>query len=40
MIYPWVMGLQMANIGPVNIMLTLAVSFGLALVLFGWVSRQ
>ena len=40
MVYPWVMGLQMANIGPVSIMFTLAVSFGLALVLFGWVSRQ
>lgn len=40
MVYPWVMGLQMADIGPVSIMLTLAVSFGVALVLFGWVSRQ
>lgn len=40
MVYPWVMGLQMANVGPVSIMLTLAVSFGMALILFGWVSRQ
>jgi len=40
MVYPWVMGLQMANIGPVSIMMTLAVSFGLALLLFGWVSKQ
>jgi len=40
MVYPWVMGLQMADIGPVSIMVTLAVSFGVALVLFGWVSRQ
>lgn len=40
MVYPWVMGLQMANIGPVSIMLTLAVSFGMALMLFEWVSRQ
>ena len=40
MVYPWVMGLQMADIGPVSIMMTLAVSFGAALILFGWVSRQ
>ena len=40
MIYPWVMGLQMADIGPVSIMVTLAVSFGLSLILFGWVARQ
>jgi len=40
MVYPWVMGLQMEIIGPVSIMMTLAVSFGVALVLFGWVSRQ
>jgi len=40
MVYPWVMGLQMASTGPVSIMVTLAVSFGLSLVLFGWVSRQ
>jgi FHS family Na+ dependent glucose MFS transporter 1 len=40
MVYPWVMGLQMAGIGPVSIMVTLAVSFGVSLVLFGWVSRQ
>lgn len=40
MVYPWVMGLQMANIGPVSIMVTLAVSFGISLFLFGWVSRQ
>jgi len=40
MVYPWVMGLQMANIGPLSIMLTLAVSFGMVLILFGWVSRQ
>jgi fucose permease len=40
MVYPWVMGLQMANTGPVSIMVTLAVSFGVALVLFSWVWRQ
>lgn len=40
MIYPWVMGLQMADIGPVSIIITLAVSFGLSLILFGWVTRQ
>ena len=40
MVYPWVMGLQMANFNPISIMVTLAVSFGVALVLFGWVSRQ
>jgi len=40
MVYPWVMGQQMANIGPVSIMVTLAVSFGISLFLFGWVSRQ
>lgn len=40
MIYPWVMGLQLANTGPVSIMVTLAVSFGLSLFLFGWVSSQ
>jgi len=40
MVYPWAMGLQMANTGPVSIMVTLAVSFGLALLLFGWVWRQ
>ncbi|MGB7876130.1 MAG: MFS transporter [Anaerolineales bacterium] len=40
MVYPWVMGLQMADIGPVSIMMTLAVSFGVSLVLFGWASRQ
>ena len=40
MVYPWVMGLQMANTGPVSIMVTLAVGFGISLVLFGWVARQ
>ena len=40
MVYPWVMGLQMADIGPVSIMVTLAASFGLSLILFGWVARQ
>ncbi|GAB4422182.1 MAG: MFS transporter [Anaerolineales bacterium] len=40
MVYPWLMGMQMADIGPVSIMVTLAVSFGLSLVLFGWISRQ
>jgi fucose permease len=40
MVYPWVMGLQMADIGPVSIMVTLAVSFGVSLALFGWVSKQ
>jgi MFS transporter, FHS family, Na+ dependent glucose transporter 1 len=40
MVYPWVMGLQMESAGPVSIMLTLAVSFGVSLVLFGWVSRK
>lgn len=40
MVYPWVMGLQMADIGPVSIMVTLAISFGLSLILFGWVARQ
>jgi FHS family Na+ dependent glucose MFS transporter 1 len=40
MVYPWVMGLQMGSIGPVNIMVTLAVSFGVALILFGWVSTK
>ena len=40
MVFPWAMGLQMANIGPVSIMATLAVSFGISLVLFGWVSTK
>ena len=40
MVYPWVMGLQLEHTGPVSIMVTLAVSFGMSLVLFGWVSRQ
>lgn len=40
MVYPWLMGLQMAQVGPVGIMVTLAASFGVALFLFGWVSRQ
>ncbi len=40
MLYPWLMGWQLGNVGPVNIMVTLAVSFGLALALFGWLSRQ
>lgn len=40
MVYPWVMGVQMGRIGPVSIMVTLAVSFGTSLLLFGWVSRQ
>lgn len=40
MVYPWVMGIQMADIGPVSIMVTLAVSYGLSLILFGWVSGQ
>ncbi|MGD8403047.1 MAG: MFS transporter [Anaerolineales bacterium] len=40
MLYPWVMGMQMADLGPVSIMVTLAISFGAALLLFGWVSRQ
>lgn len=35
MVYPWLMGLQMAEIGPISIMVTLAVSFGAALFLFG-----
>ncbi len=39
MVYPWLMGLQM-DIDPVDIMVTLAVSFGVTLFLFGWVSRQ
>jgi len=40
MVYPWAMGLQMADTGPVSIMVTLAISFGAALVLFGWVWRK
>ncbi len=40
MLYPWLMGWQMGAMGPVSIMVTLASSFGLALVLFGWVSRR
>ncbi|GAB4505169.1 MAG: MFS transporter [Anaerolineales bacterium] len=39
MLYPWLMGWQMGNMGPVSIIETLAVSFGVALALFGWVSR-
>ena len=40
MVYPWVMGLQMAGTGPVSIMVTLMVSFGLSLILFWWVSSR
>jgi len=40
MVYPWVMGLQMANSSPVSIMVTLAVSFGVSLILFGWVATK
>lgn len=40
MLYPWLMGWQMGNFGPVSIMVTLAVSFSLTLALFGWVSRR
>jgi FHS family Na+ dependent glucose MFS transporter 1 len=40
MVYPWLMGLQMAEVGAVSIMVTLATSFGATLLLFGWLSRQ
>lgn len=40
MVYPWLMGMQMGYIGPVSIMVTLAVSFGISLFLFGWLLRQ
>ena len=40
MLFPWVMGLQMAHSGPVSIMVTLAASFTLALGMFTWVSRH
>jgi FHS family Na+ dependent glucose MFS transporter 1 len=40
MIYPWVMGLQITNMGPVSIMVTLAISFGVSLALFGWISNR
>jgi FHS family Na+ dependent glucose MFS transporter 1 len=40
MLFPWVMGLQMAHMWPVTIMVTLAVSFSLALGLFAWISRR
>jgi fucose permease len=39
MVYPWLMGLQM-DIDPVGIMMALAVSYGIALILFGWISRN
>jgi len=40
MVYPWLMGLQMGQIGPVSIMVTLAISFGISLFLFAWVFRR
>lgn len=40
MVYPWLLGLQMAITGPVSIMVTLALSFGASLVLFGWLQKQ
>jgi len=40
MVFPWLMGLQMGQIGPVSIMVTLAVSFGISLLLFAWVFRR
>ncbi len=40
MVYPWVMGLQLAQSGPISLMVTLGASFGVSLVLFGWISRQ
>lgn len=40
MLYPWIIGQQMAQRGSYSLMLILAVSFGAALALFWWVSGK
>ncbi|GAB4483566.1 MAG: MFS transporter [Anaerolineales bacterium] len=40
MLYPWLIGQQMAQRGSLSLMSILAISFGVALVLFWWISGR
>ncbi|MFN3310007.1 MAG: MFS transporter, partial [Anaerolineales bacterium] len=40
MLYPWLIGQQMAQRGALSLMAILAISFGAALLLFWWVSGR